>query len=100
MTIEEIYKEEITKVIRRIRQDPNLKLNFQTGTIGQHTRDDRQARVAVVNATASAALRVQNSELDETGIRFVFENIAMSTPYSGVLRVIGRAISIGTNSNL
>lgn len=36
VTLDDIYKRELTGVMREITQNPNLTINFQTGVLSQH----------------------------------------------------------------
>lgn len=100
VTIDDIYKEELTKEIRRITGEPDLNINFKTAVIGQHAGSDKQAKSVVVNATNSSSIRLNEGQLNNTGIDYIFNNVSLSTSYSSVLGTMDHAISIGTGSNL
>lgn len=97
ITPDDIYKQELTKVMREITQDPTLTINFQTGALSQHVPNNNQAKSSVVSATISSATLFGRT-LNQKGVGIIFENVSRQTAYSAVLTVMNNAISQGSDS--
>lgn len=97
ITPEDIYKRELTKVMRELMQNPNLIINFQTGALSQHVADNDQAKTSITSATISSAVLFGRA-LNQTGVKIIFDNVTRQTAYSAVLTVMNNSISQGSNS--
>jgi hypothetical protein len=93
---EDIYKEEITNVVRNIKDDPTLQINFNSAKLSQHVATDKQARVAMIGAASASARRFRLS-LNEKGVKTVFDNVSRSSTYASVLGTINTALTTGAD---
>lgn len=96
VTPDDIYKRELTRVMREITQDPNLTINFQTGVLSQHVANNNQAKSSVTSATISSGI-VFGRDLNQNGVSIIFDNVTRQTPYATVLTVMNNAISQGSD---
>lgn len=96
MEVEDVLKNALTARVRQVKNNPNLKLDFENGKLNQHVATDDQARAVVLDATSSAANSFKRV-LNKTGVQLVRSTISVNSGYGSAITVMKKAVANGTN---
>ena len=96
MEIEEVLKNALQARVRQVKKNPGLMLDFENGRLSQHVATNDQARVVVIDATASAANHFDRV-LNSAGRQIVRGSISIETGYGDAVAVMDNALSNGTS---
>lgn len=91
---EDVFKEKLQNQVRRLKDDPDIVVDFKNGKLNQHAADDAQAQLVVMLASEDSA-DAFGKVLNSKGRKTVRSSISRNTSYSAALGVMRTAVSEG-----